>query len=112
MPLALIYEHRTYLPSVGLFLLVTALIYRYMPARQLRVAPLGVAVLVLAFWAHERSAVWADRLTLWQDVVDKAPDLPRVNLNLGKALYDLHEIDRALVHPEKAIAGDPKYADA
>jgi tetratricopeptide (TPR) repeat protein len=48
---------------------------------------------------YARNQVWANELTLWQDVVEKSPNKVRPHINYGKALYgyswgDVKEVKR------------------
>jgi tetratricopeptide (TPR) repeat protein len=87
-----IYEHRAYLPSAGLFAAVATLlgllILRVAPSGAERATMLaGVAsALVLGSATMQRNAVWASPLTLWSDSASKSPGKARPHLLLGEAL--------------------------
>lgn len=78
----LIFEHRAYLPGIGLILAVLASIY--LMRHKLPVLPekldrwLLTAVFVVSFVlgsvAYARNSVWLSELNLWDDVVEKVPD--------------------------------------
>jgi Flp pilus assembly protein TadD len=89
--LEMMFEHRMYLPSAGLAgllaLALAGIMRRGRPA-QFAVAGLGallVAGLVSATQA--RVAVWREPLTLFADVVQKAPSSGRAWAHYGDALY-------------------------
>ena len=94
MPLnVLVNERRLYLPVAAFCLLLGILLSRwyreYAAAQGRRITPLLlVAVLVLSMICVQRNRVWADDFTLWGDVVDKAPLMPRGHLYLGNAHKD------------------------
>lgn len=96
IPLELVFEHRTYLPSIGLFLLLVAQFYRYTRSKNLQFVPLGIIVITLSFWAHERSAVWADSVAFWTDTIKKTPKVARLYNNLGVAHEENGDLDKAL----------------
>jgi protein O-mannosyl-transferase len=106
-----IFEHRIYLPSVGIFVsFVTVLMTarRYLNNRKAAVAALVIPFLVLtvllsAVAAAARNEVWKDEITLWEDVVAKSPAKVRAHGSLGSAyqrrgLYDAaaHEYQAAI----------------
>src|SRR6185369_7140364 len=96
-----IFEHRLYLPSVGLFVaFVTALMTarRYLNNRKAAAGALVIpalisAVLLSAVATAARNEIWKDEVTLWEDVVVKSPAKVRAHGSLGSAyqrrgLYD------------------------
>ena len=93
MPLnVLVNERRLYLPTAALCLLLGVLISRHLAvagkprlgARSLVIA----AVIVLSAASVMRNRVWADDFSLWRDVIEKAPLMPRGHLYLGNAHKD------------------------
>ena len=111
--LELVYEHRTYLPSIAVSLAVTAVIYQRLRLPPLRFAVFAAIALLLAFGTYRRNLDWLDAETLWKDCVAKAPNHPRTNYNLG-LMYskDPDRLDEAITHQERAIANDPDFVDA
>jgi Flp pilus assembly protein TadD len=113
LPLALLFEHRMLLPSVGLAAaagcgLVQALRGRLAPA-----LALGLALaLALALASRARNAVWADELRLWSDVAAKSPGLVAAQNNLAMALLRAGRPEDALSALERALAIDPGDAEA
>ena len=110
--LYLIYEHRTYLPSVFPVIGLSVLVYRYVRPRLLAVVILGALIGIFAFWTYQRNGVWADAAAFWENAIDKAPRLARPYINLGSVLkkngYNRQAGDLFL----KATQLDPKNADA
>jgi tetratricopeptide (TPR) repeat protein len=86
-----IYEHRMYLPTVGVFSALTLAIFmtiaRWKAHQKLITVMLLVIIVVLTGATYARNTVWEDKLTLWQDVVGKSPGKPRGYNNLG-TIYD------------------------
>lgn len=107
LPLELIFEHRTYLPSVGLILLGAAMWYRFTTRFKYQFVPLVVLVVVWSFWAHERSHVWSDRVSFWSDAAEKSPEVARIYNNLGVAYEERENLDEALMQYRKAFSLDP-----
>jgi tetratricopeptide (TPR) repeat protein len=109
-----IFEHRTYLPSFGFFLFLTASLYYLIPRKNISFAPIILMAIVIinSFLAHERNKVWKNELTLWTDNVEKSPDKARPYVNLGKAKSHEGDITGGLEAYNKAIRCNPGYADA
>jgi tetratricopeptide (TPR) repeat protein len=121
IPIAdLMYEHRAYLPSVGLLVgIATAVaglaqwISRADPARATAIAgvllavPLGVTTLA-------RNPVWANDISLWSDAAIKSPGKVRPFANLGTALALAGRLELAVRALRKATVLDPSstYARA
>jgi len=113
-----IYEHRAYLPSVGLFAaaatLLGLLFLRVAPGSAERVTVLtGVALaLVLGSVTLQRNAVWANAVTLWSDVVEKSPGKYRPHQNLGESFDAIRRYQEAERELRRAIEIDPKSIPA
>jgi tetratricopeptide (TPR) repeat protein len=109
IPLELVFEHRTYLPSMFFLLLVVVLVSRVLSAKKyVLYAAFGVIVMLLSIWTYERNKVWADELTLWQDCLKKSPYKWRAHNNLGKEYIRLWEIDKGIFYYRKALELAPK----
>lgn len=110
------YEHRAYLPSIGLFAAAATLLgllaRRVAPGASRRATVLaGLAfALVLGSATMSRNAVWANALTLWTDAASKSPGKARPSLLLGEALEAAGmpaEAERAL---RRGVGNDPSSA--
>jgi tetratricopeptide (TPR) repeat protein len=112
IPLALIFEHRLYLPSMLLFLIPVTLGHRYIKLIWLRAGVFCLVIVVLCVWTYQRNRVWENDLSLWADVVKKSPNKVRSQLNLGLALANRDRLDEAISHYLKSIQLDPNYAYA
>ena len=103
MPLnILVSERRMYLAMAGLLLACCWFWERWAaPARTVsgRWRAGGVAVAVIALFCVltlQRSQVWADDVSLWEDAVAKGPAMHRARLNLGLAYQRQGRTDDAL----------------
>ncbi len=114
-------EYRTYLPMVGICLLLSwamksaldALAVRW-PGSRLQPLALGLPVVLLAAMAvgtAARNRVWRSQLSLWSDAVEKAPDCPRALNNLGNALVARQRLPEAVEVYRRAVAIEPKDAE-
>jgi tetratricopeptide (TPR) repeat protein len=84
-----IFEHRLYLPSVGIFLAAAAAAASFPDTRRVRMfaAIVGVGVVVtLASVTYLRNETWRDPVRLWRDNVDKSPSNFGACQSLGVAL--------------------------
>ena len=89
-PLEMVYEHRNYLPSVGVFIALAAVIVQL----GYRVAPSGIAVPVLALVAISstllflRVYTWSDGLRLAEVNVQNHPESSRSHFFLAESLLE------------------------
>jgi protein O-mannosyl-transferase len=112
IPIAIIFEHRVYLPSMLVWLVPVVLLYRYLKPQWLAVCIFCVLLTLFSYWTYERNEVWRDAITLWADCVEKSPNKARPHNNLGEALLDQKRYDEALTNLLKAIQIDPNYIEA
>jgi tetratricopeptide (TPR) repeat protein len=103
------YEHRAYLPSFGVFLAAAAALAALpqlsAPRRWWAVGTVLVGVLASLTFARNR--VWKDDLTLWADAAAKSPGKSRPLNNYGIALFERGDLTGALAAYRRAIAVDP-----
>jgi len=104
-----IFEHRTYLPSFGFFLILGSLVYALLwnKNKNFMVGLLLVIIGLNLVFTYERNKVWKDELTLWSDVVMKSPEKARPHINRGNAYAVMGISDKALDDYSKAIHLDP-----
>lgn len=110
----LIYEHRTYLPSFGFFLIFSTAIYG-LSGKRFRIPALVMMVIMVIFnsyLTYERNKVWKDDLTLWNDNVAKAPNIARPIVSRGYAYASIGQWDKAIADYTRGIGINPNYAAA
>jgi protein O-mannosyl-transferase len=109
-----IFEHRLYLPSVGVITAIVSLAFLFgqrVPARS--AVMLGTATVVaMAVITWQRNRVWADGVTLWQDVIAKSPGKARPRNELGKVYFDQGRYPEAIAQYRAAIAITPEFLPA
>jgi len=110
--LEIVFEHRTYLPSMMIILLAAILANRYLRANFLKAVMICAITLVFAAWTYERNTTWSNAVSLWSDVVKKSPQKVRPHNNLGNALKHQGKIEEAIVHFNKALQINPGYSKA
>jgi len=108
----IIFEHRTYLPSMMVSLLVVALVFRFIKPKVLSVGVFCLIAAVLSLWTVERNLVWRDEVALWLDCVAKSPNNARAHNNLGLALAKRGAVMQAIEHYRKALALKPDHPEA
>ncbi|MDY6954312.1 MAG: tetratricopeptide repeat protein, partial [Thermodesulfobacteriota bacterium] len=112
IPLAVIFEHRTYLPSMFVSLLVVTLAYRHTKLPWVAALVLCAMAAVGSVWTYERNGVWSEEVTLWSDCVKKSPQKARPHNNLGYALRKQERLDEAVIHYREALRIKPDYPKA
>jgi tetratricopeptide (TPR) repeat protein len=111
--LDVMYEHRVYLPGVGVSVaaatLLGMLFLRVAPGREERLSVLaGVALaILLGSLTLRRNAVWSSALTLWSDAASKSPGKARPHLLLAEALEAAGRTEEAEREFRRAVAIDP-----
>jgi len=107
-------EHRAYMPSIGIFILVAGLLDRLRtsgPRMARMLVPAAVVVFVGALsWATcARNEVWRTRESLWEDTVAKSPGKYRTWGNLGAAYSDGGKDQQALECFRTAVKIEPQF---
>lgn len=107
--LELVFEHRTYLPSMLVVVAAVAAVRRHVRMRWASVGLLCAAVALSAVWTCQRNEVWTDNLTLWQDAARKSPQKARPLFNLGTAFLDRDMVDQSVEYLQKALDIDTRH---
>jgi hypothetical protein len=110
--LEIIFEHRTYLPSMLVIFISVVWFHRAIKPKWLQVAAVTLIVASFSLWTLERNRTWADTITLLTDVVNKSPQKHRPHVNLGINLKNAGRVDEAIVLYKNAMAIKPDYAEA
>jgi len=105
IPLDIIFEHRMYMPAMFLFLAVCGWCYRMAGDKMVlvRTSILATAI-ILSIFTWQRNNVWQSEISLWADIVHKAPGSMRNNLNLGHVLSKAKKFHEAEQYLQQAIA--------
>lgn len=111
-------EHRSYLPSIGIFIVVACLLdwvrssSSGLRARMLRVGiPVFTLLCVgaLSWKTCIRNNVWRTRESLWEDTVAKSPGKYRTWGNLGAAYSDAGKNEKAVHCFREALKVEPRF---
>ena len=114
IPLEMVFEHRLYLPFMGLIVVVIGLCVS-LPKKEWEKWVTGFIILLiplLSYWTYERASVWGEPLSLWTDAVKKSPYKARPHNNLGMAYGKKGMIDEEISEYKKAIAINPNHKKA
>jgi len=107
-------DRYTYLPLIGLFIMVTYGPNQWIERRSARrfagLSALAVVACVLAFIAHQQTLVWRDSLTLLRHAATITPGNPIIDNHYGLALQKNGQLDEAIRHYRRALMFDPKNA--
>ena len=112
----LVAEHRSYLPSIGIFILVACMLDR-LRSGGFRFGALRVGIPVftvlcvgaLSWKTCIRNNVWRTRETLWEDTVAKSPGKYRTWGNLGAAYSDAGKNEKAVECFREALKVEPRF---
>ena len=107
-------DRYTYLPQIGLSILVTwaavDLCARWRH-RRLFLGVLSTIILVASiFAARTQASYWKDSESLWRLARSRTTDNQMAELNLGEALYKLGRTAEAIGHFERALEINPNQA--
>jgi tetratricopeptide (TPR) repeat protein len=97
----------TYIPLIGIFVMLAW----SLPSGRAAQGLVAAALVVLALRAHAQVAVWKDSVTLFEHALAVNPRNGLAHLNLGIALTDRGELDRAIAHLEESQRIRPGQAE-
>lgn len=108
---AVMADRYTYVPYIGLLIMIGfGLDYLVKQKPELKTAlygAVGVVMLIWAFSAFQRTKVWENDLTLWDDVIEKYPNqIAGAHMSRGKYYKDNGQIDLAFEDFNKSIELD------
>ncbi len=108
-------EYRLYLPSIGIFMAVTAfgaaISRRYAPDHKPFCIIATVLIITLCTATLLRNRVWQSNILLWQDAASKSPSKARPHYNLGTAYREHGDLMSAQKEWESTLAINPTDAE-
>jgi Flp pilus assembly protein TadD len=107
---AIMADRYFYIPSVGL-LLCFAFGLMEIKNTRIRYSIFILFILIFSIQSFSRCRIWKDSITLWDDVINKYPDLKDAFCNRGSAYGELGQWDKAVVDYSRMIEIDPKDRD-
>ena len=107
-----------YLPSLGIFLWITLLLYKVLKHHRChRLIKISLIVCMIVIIAAQsvvtwrRTFAWQDTMTLWNDILSKYP-VSMVYLRRGTIYYYRGEYDKAIADFNGSLTADPLYVEA
>jgi tetratricopeptide (TPR) repeat protein len=110
--LEIIFEHRTYLPSMFLLAIIPALLFRIGLNKHIVTGILLAFIVCCGYWTLERNKIWQNPIRFWQDSADKQPLKARGYNNLGVALYEAKKFKEAGDNFVQAFTLLPNFPEA
>jgi tetratricopeptide (TPR) repeat protein len=109
-------DRYTYLPQIGLYLLLTwaaaDLLAGWRHRRWLLGGLATVILVALIFCAHKQTTYWRNSELLWIHTLACTSDNAVAHYNLGTVLLQKGSVDEALVHFQKGMEINPGYLEA
>jgi protein O-mannosyl-transferase len=109
-------DRYTYLPQIGLYLLLTwavADLSMHWRRRRFFLGTLSAIILVaLTLAARTQASAWKDGESIWRQALSRTTDNVIAELNLGQAVYKLGKTAEAIEHFERALRIEPNGAMA
>ena len=115
MRYSFVWDHWTYLPSLGLIALGAGLMARATkPLRALGLLPCfaGLMLPLLGVLTWQQSKMYTDLETLWRTTLSRNPAASLAHNNLGSRLLEQGQVDGAAAHFRQALESDPGFAEA
>jgi len=104
----------TYVPLIGLFIMIAWGVPDLLPAwRHRRVAlglTAGTLILLLMFCTWRQVQLWRNNITLFEHAVNVTKDNYVAHINLGGALAEQGKLDKAIIHLSAGIRLRPEIA--
>lgn len=107
-------DRYTYLPQIGLIILLTWLVadlaagWRY--RRQILITGSAIVLVALIFAARTQASYWRNSQSLWTHALACTYDNALAEEDLGQAVYENGMVDEAIAHFQRALQIDPNQA--
>ncbi|NQU74525.1 MAG: tetratricopeptide repeat protein [Candidatus Omnitrophica bacterium] len=108
-------EHWLYLPSIGVFLILSkgiAYAYQSKGARNLTICLIIVLLASYFYLTIKQNEYWKEPISFYERTLKYAPDSHKIYSNLGGAYKDIGKKEEAMAFFKKAIKIKPDYAYA
>jgi len=109
-------DRYTYLPQIGLYILIAWAVAELCGAWRYRRSVLSVSAVVILLAcgvrAHDQTKIWRDSISLWEHTLAHTSGNYVAHFNLGSSLADKGKVEEAIAHYREAIRIKPTYAEA
>jgi len=115
--LMVINEYRVYLPSAGIFMAATTVVFLLLKlpggktVRMALAVPLIAIPFIFSYATYARNTAWESEISLWKDAVRKSPENAIAHNNLSVAYLSAGLIDEAMEHYEITLRLTPDNGD-
>ena len=105
-----------YLPCIGLFFIISAGFDQFRMdskmVKNISLIPIGFLLLLFSVMTYQRSQLWKNNLTLFNDAVEHSPGSAFAYNNRGIARYSENDMEGAVSDYNHAITIFPRYSGA
>lgn len=112
IPLEIIYEHRTYLPTIFFSLVLVFFLYRTTQAIIISRSVGAVLLCLLILFTWQRNVHWSDSALFWEDAALKAPNVSRTHMGAYFSLKKRGHEQEAFEALKKAFYTSPENVKA
>lgn len=115
---AVIADRYTYIPYLGLFIIVADFLSPGLSAKgersrnMLKAAIAVASVIIFSYLSYQRIGVWKNSVTLWRDAASKSKTSPMIYNNLGDAYTAVRQYESALIFLNEALRLKYDYDEA
>lgn len=110
---AMVAERYTYIPYIGLFLIIAEMTLNAKPVfKKILLSVLAFLTVYYCFSTYQRNTVWKNSLTLFKDVYEKYPDAYYSSYALGNAYKEEGNAEKAIKYYSVSIDINPDYSDS
>lgn len=103
----IIFEHRLYLPSMMIFLMLTLLVFRLVKSYRMSSMGLIAIAMLLSIWSFQRNIIWKSDVSFWTDNAVKSPNKARPYQNLAYSYQRDKDFKDAIDNYRKSIRIKP-----
>ncbi|MCK5195029.1 MAG: hypothetical protein KAQ71_14555 [Desulfobulbaceae bacterium] len=106
IPLDLVFEHRTYLPSMLLTLLAVLLVSKIIRSQSTQLLIFILIMAIGSTWTYQRNNVWENALSLFIDTAHKSPEKARPFYNVACEYAKKNNAEEAIIWLRESISKD------
>ena len=104
IPLDLVFEHRTYLPSMLLLPGVIIVLDRICRNLRFKIALVVLVLFSCSFWTVQRNCVWNSALNMMIDSAEKSPGKARPVYNVACEFAKQGDVEKAIYWLKKSVS--------
>lgn len=103
-------DRYNYVPSIGLFLMATWIVQHFYSSSKIKFiyTSLTIYCLLLGILTFQRTKIWHDGKSVWNDALQQYPHVAQLWQNLGDAHLHQQDLPNGTIALQKAIELDPQ----